>query len=199
MLDMENLEACSLAGTSRALTRSGHSERAVLSNQVPPDSWQDTSGFRPAPPRPAGSQTFHAHTSFPGHRQAGPFHLWDQPLHSKFTLSWSRPGLKARQLVRNILLGTVWVTVLVLACCHCWPGPLTQKEVCSSRAWERQMTVLMTLLGGEELSLHIGWLFKKREGSWNSAASCQHFTFCLSPREASTEPLGSSDGLACRA
>lgn len=72
-------------------------------------------------------------------------------------------------------------------------------EVCSSPAWERRMTVLMTLLGGEEPSLHIGWLFKISEGSWNSAASCQHFTFCLLPREASTEPLGNSDSLACRA
>lgn len=45
-------------------------------------------------------------------RQAGPFHLWGQPLHSEFTLFWSRPGLEARQMVRSTLLGTVQVTVL---------------------------------------------------------------------------------------
>lgn len=29
-------------------------------------------------------------TSLPGHLGSEPFHLWDQPLHSKSTLLWSR-------------------------------------------------------------------------------------------------------------
>lgn len=40
-------------------------------------------------------------------KQAGPFHLWGQPLHSEFTLLWSRPGPEARQLVKSTLLGIV--------------------------------------------------------------------------------------------
>lgn len=50
--------------------------------------------------------------------------------------------------------------------------------------------VLMTLPGGDT-HLHIGWLFynKKRRQLEIQTALCQHFTFCLSPREANTEPL----------
>lgn len=52
------------------------------------------------------------------------------------------------------------------------------------------MMVLMTLREGDLTSTLRGFFKNKRRQLERQSASCQHFTFCLSPREASTEPLG---------
>lgn len=123
------------------------------------------------------------HLTFQSHlipwtlRQAGSFHLWNQPLHSKFTLFWSRPGLEAEQLVGISLLSSLaWVTL---------PRGVSLLSLVETDDGAHDSSCEGTQ------DFHIGWLFynKKRRQLEIQTASCQHFTFCLSPREASTEPL----------
>lgn len=52
------------------------------------------------------------------------------------------------------------MTALESACCHCWPR-VPYPEVCSSRAWERRLTVLMTLLEGRNRAFTSGGFLKE--------------------------------------
>lgn len=120
---------------------------------------QDTPGLLACPAKPHHTSDIPQSHLIPCTvRQAGPFHLWSQSLHSKFTLFWSRPGLEARQLVGSTLLGTAWVTVLRISLLSSLAQVTLPRGV-------SLLSLVETDDGAHDSfcertqDLHIGWLF----------------------------------------